>query len=176
VNVIVVSDQGLNISTPYPSKDLLRQVQQYLDTRKDLTSQLLVMGPYYLPIKVTVNVTVWTSAINQGLTTQNAIKQMMLSNLQTYLHPVLGGLDGQGWQVGQSVFIADLFKAIMPPEQLGFISSLTLAPDTPLYAPTTPSSVPVRPSLPASPGPWVSVADYELVCYSTNSSINTIQQ
>ena len=87
-----------------------------------------------------------------------------------HLHPVLGGLDGQGWQVGQSVFIADLFKAIMPPENIGFISSLTLNSGTPLY---TPATFPTRASTIGS-GTWVSLADYELACYGT-ANITPVQ-
>jgi predicted phage baseplate assembly protein len=166
VNVIIVPDQGMNIPRPFPSKDLLQEVQAYLDKRRDLTAQLLVTGPFYLPIAVTVNVTVWNRAIAQGLiSSPNDVVTDMQNKLQHYLHPVHGGLDGRGWQVGQSVFIADLFKAIMPDESVGFISSLTLAAETPAYTPST------RPNQPASPGAWVSVADYELVCYGTSSKI-----
>jgi predicted phage baseplate assembly protein len=166
VNVIIVPDQGIVIARPYPSKDLLQEVQAYLDKRRDLTASLLVSGPYYLPIAVTVNVTVWKRAISQGLIGgPNDVVTDMQNKLQQYLHPIYGGLDGKGWQVGQSVFIADLFKAIMPAENIGFISSLTLTAEPPAYTPGT------RPSQPASPGAWVSVADYELVCYGTSSTI-----
>ncbi|GHO83202.1 putative baseplate assembly protein [Dictyobacter formicarum] len=166
VNVIIVPDQGINIARPTPSKDLLQEVQTYLDRRRDLTSSLLVSGPYYLPIAVTVNVTVWKRAISQGMIGgPNDVVTDIQNKLQQYLHPIYGGLDGKGWQVGQSVFIADLFKAIMPAENIGFISSLTLAAEAPAYTPNT------RPAQPASPGAWVSVADYELSCYGTSSKI-----
>jgi predicted phage baseplate assembly protein len=168
INVIVVPNQGLGVANPYPSRDLLREVQVYLDERRDLAVNLLVSGPYYLPIRVTATVNVWQTAINQGLATLPSVQADMLLKLQNYLHPVLGGLDGQGWQVGQSVFIADLFKAIMPPENIGFISSLTLAPDTPLYIPAT---RPPLPPIPPATGPWVNLADYELACYSPASVI-----
>ena len=166
VNVVIVPDQGMSIARPYPTHDLLHEVQAYLDKRRDVSAKLLVAGPYYLPIAVTITVTVWNRAIAQGLiSSTNDVTTDMQNKLQLYLHPVHGGLDGQGWQVGQSVFIADLFKAIMPDESVGFISSLTLAAEAPAYTPST------RPTLPSSPGAWVSVADYELVCYGTTSKI-----
>jgi predicted phage baseplate assembly protein len=166
VNVIIVPDQGMNVPRPYPTQNLRQEVQAYLDKRRDVTAKLLVTGPYYLPIAVTITVTVWNRAIAQGLiSTPNDVTTDMQNKLQLYLHPVHGGLDGKGWQVGQSIFIADLFKAIMPDERVGFISSLTLAAEAPAYTPST------RPTLPSSPGAWVSVADYELVCYGTSSKI-----
>jgi predicted phage baseplate assembly protein len=166
VNVIIVPNQGTNIPRPTPSKDLLQEVQAYLDERRTLTSSLRVSGPYYLPVKVLVNVSVWTRAISQGLiNTVDDVKIDIQNKLQRYLHPIYGGLDGKGWQVGQSVFIADLFKAIMPDENLGFITSLTMTAETPAYTP------PTRPAQPPASQVWVNVAEYELICYGTTSNV-----
>jgi predicted phage baseplate assembly protein len=164
INVIIVPNQGPDVLSPYPSTGLIRKVQSYLDTRRDLGVNLLVSGPYYLPIIVKGVVFVWSTAINQGLASTDSVKADIDKKLRTYLHPVLGGLDGRGWKVGQSVFMADLFKAIMPPENVGFISSLNLSPGTALYLPAT------RPIPPPSTltGTWVSLADYELACYGLN--------
>lgn len=158
VNVIIVPNQGLDVLTPYPSTDLVRNVQSYLDTRKNLGVSLLVSGPYYLPINVTGKVFVWSAA------DKDSVEADIDKRLRTYLHPVLGGPNGSGWKVGQSVFIADLFKAITPPDNLGFISELTLSPGDPLYSGTRPTP----PTLPASTNVLVSLADYELACYGRN--------
>ncbi|GHO90349.1 putative baseplate assembly protein [Reticulibacter mediterranei] len=166
VNVIIVPNQGTGIPRPTPSKDLLQEVQAYLDKRRTLTSALRVSGPYYLPVAVTVSVSVWSRAITQGLiNSEDDVKTDMQNKLQNYLHPIYGGLDRNGWQVGQSVFIADLFKAIMPDENLGFITSLTMVAETPAYTPST------RPTQPPASQVWVNVAEYELVCYGTSSAI-----
>lgn len=169
VNVIIVPNQGTGIDRPSPSKDLLQEVQAYLDRRRDITAALRVSGPYYLPIATRVNVTVWQRAISQGLISgADAVKADMLNKLQRYLHPIYGGPDGNGWQVGQSVFSPDLFKAIMPDESVGFITSLNLSVVAAAYTPS------LRPTPPVGDGgSWVSVADYELVCYDGNTS-NTV--
>lgn len=163
VNVIIVPNQGTGTPRPAPSKDLLQEVQAYLDLRRDITAALRVSGPYYLPISVTASVTVWQKAIFQGLVSSaNDVIADMTKKLQLYLHPIYGGLDGKGWQVGQSVFSPDLFKAIMPDESVGFITALSLAAETPAYLPAA------RPTPPAGDGgSWVSVADYELICCGT---------
>ena len=153
-------------------------VQAYLDKRRDLTAHLLVTGPRYLPVQAIVNASVWSTALAQGrVNSPNDVKTDIQNKLQLYLHPIYGGLDGQGWQVGQSVFIADLFKAIMPSEDIGFISSLTLAAEIPEYhfPPLGPGEPTIRTSARstlATPGPWVRVADYELICYGTSSQVN----
>ena len=165
VNVIIVPNQGASIPRPLPSKDLVQEITAYLDKRRTITSSLWVSGPYYLPIQATVSVSVWNKLISQQQITTDDVKTSIQNKLQNYLHPIYGGLDGQGWQVGQSVFIADLFKAIMPDENLGFITALTIAAGTPIYTPS------LRPAPPQASSVWVSVADYELVCYDSTSTI-----
>jgi predicted phage baseplate assembly protein len=163
---------------PEPTKDLLHTVQTYLDARRSLTAHLAVTGPRYLPVKVTVNVAVWKRARDQGLIAEfGDVTAAMQVKLRKFLHPLLGGPDGRGWQVGQSVFSSDVFKAIMPSENVGFISQITLEADVPAYHPagtpfTLTSSEKERPFTLTSTGPWVRLADYELVCYSDNSVVH----
>jgi predicted phage baseplate assembly protein len=171
VNVVIVSDQGPNVPQPQPSNDTLYTVQGYLDQRRDLTARLLVTGPRYLPIIVSVNVVVWQS-IATNPTVLTTIQDDTLNNIMQFLHPTRGGLDGTGWQVGQSVFVTDLFKAIQPSPDIGYISTLTIWADIPAYhfpplGPGGPFNQPVeRPyPIPTSPGgASVRLADYELVC------------
>ncbi len=178
VNVIIVPDLGPTVARPEPTKELLREVQAYLDKRRDLTARLMVTGPRYLPVKAVINATAWSKAIAQGLiASANDLKSDIVNKLKNYLHPTAGGLDGKGWEVGQSVFIADLFKAIMPPENVGFISSLTLEAEIPAYhfPPLGPGGAynsAERPFQLATPGAWVRVADYELVCFGISSVVN----
>jgi len=173
VNVIIVPDEGLNTARPQPSNETLYTVQGYLDKRRDLTARLLVTGPRYLPIIVSVIVEVWQSIYND--TVKNIITEATRDNIMKFLHPTRGGIDGNGWQVGQSVFVTDLFKAIQPSQDIGYISTLTVGAGTPVY-----HSPPLGPGgdfdqnterpYPIPPqGTWVRLADYELVCAADRS-------
>jgi predicted phage baseplate assembly protein len=181
VNVIVAPDPGPQEKRPEPTPELLREVQRYLDKRRDVTARLLVIGPRYLPVKVVVNAAAWERAIAAGLIThENDVKAAIETKLEAFLHPVRGGPDGRGWQVGQHAFIADLFKAIMPSQEVGFISTLTLEAETPAYhdPPLGPGGAWLpseRPFSLATPGAWVRVADYELVCYGLGSVVNVVK-
>ena len=162
VSVIVVPALGPDVTaTPAPTSELVQSVAAYLDSRRDVTASLSVTGPRYLPVNVTVSASPWQSAQASGILSSPADLQVYIeTQIGLYLHPVVGGLDGSGWQVGQNVYIADLYKAIMPPESMGFISQLTVQAGTPLYAGSRPPQfVPTPPA-----GSWVRVADYELVC------------
>jgi len=175
VNLIVVPDQGTTISRPWPTIDLLREVQFYLDHRRHLTARLSVTGPRYLPVRVDVIAFVWQKAIDEGYITTAAEAYIDIERkIVQFLHPIHGGLDGSGWQVGQHVFIADIFNAIKPPDEIGFISTLSLSAAIPAYhdpplgggGPWNPDE---RPFTLSVPGAWVRVTDFELVCFGSMS-------
>lgn len=173
VTVIVVPDLGPNEPEP-ESKDLLREVQRYLDRRRDVTARLQVTGPRYLRIDVKVQARVWRRAINEGLVADtNEVRDEIERRIRTFFHPTRGGrttgsqldargwlkLDGKGWQVGEHLFAADLRKAIAPPYEIGYLYSVKVAAKTDLN-PKKP-----RPfSLADENDTVVRLTDYELVC------------
>ncbi len=178
VNVIIVPDQGASVARPEPTQDQIRQVLAYLEQRRDLTAHLAVYGPRYLPVAVTVELVVWQQAILAGAD-QNRVRDDVMDGIRRFLHPVRGGPDGQGWQVGQPVFTSDLFRAIMPAQDLGYISSLLVRADIPAYhfPPINPSGTPTnynptleRPFALSPAGASVRIADYELVCAAADSA------
>lgn len=180
VNVIIVPEQGAAVPRPEPTADQLRLVRDHLEQRRDLTAHLQVLGPRYLPIKVTVSLVIWEQAVTAGAD-MNVIKTDTLAAIQRFLHPTRGGPDGAGWQVGQPVFSSDVFRAIMPPPDLGYISNLQLQPDIPAYhfPPINPTGTTAnwkaseRPYLITEVGASVRVADYELVCAPGDVSAHT---
>jgi predicted phage baseplate assembly protein len=165
VNVIIVPDQGLDVPTPEPQTDLIYEVQQYLDGRRDMTAHLLVTGPRYLPIKTDITAFVWSTAVSK-----EEIKKDLEDKLQQYFHPIRGRQDKRGWQIGQSVYQADLYKALMLDPDLGYISVMAITAGTPLYDP------PTRPPDLVKDGSLVQLADYELVCFDPTSKVDVRDQ
>jgi predicted phage baseplate assembly protein len=164
VSVIIVPSIGPELSaTPQPTAELVQTVQAFLDSRRDVTAQLNVTRPRYLPINVTIAASAWLSAIKSGLiASASDVKTYIDDKLALFFHPVVGGINSTGWQVGQSVYLGDLYKAIMPPETIGFISQLSIQPGLPLYGGGRPPGYPIPPA--AVWGASVQLADYELVC------------
>ncbi|WP_248962841.1 putative baseplate assembly protein [Sphaerisporangium perillae] len=178
VNMIIVPDQDATVARPEPTQDQIRQVRAYLDPRRDLTARLEVLGPRYLPVIVNVELVVWQQAIDAGAD-QDKVRSDTLARIQAFLHPTRGGPAGTGWQVGQPVFTSDLFRAIMPSGDLGYISTLQLRPDVPAYhfPPLNPAGTAdnynqdrERPFRLSPFGASVRVADYELVCAAAENS------
>jgi hypothetical protein len=157
VNLIIVPSAGLDDDRPAPTPDLIRRVQGYLDQRRDLTANLVVTGPRYLPVIVKADLIIWTLAKHRGVTTTE-VETSTKEKIKRFLHPTCGGPTGGGWQVGQHVFVADLYKAIMPSADVGYIQTVTISPGTPLYKPIE------RPLPEPKDEATVRVADYEIVC------------
>ncbi len=162
VQVIIIPGSPLSNPTPAPTAELLAEVADYLEQRRSVTAALTVTGPRYLPIKVTAQIMVWKQAVDQGLVpdpaTSTTVHDGIVAQIQQFLHPTLGNSDGNGWDVGEDQTIAPLFEFIKPPSAVGFISSLQIDAETPLYTP------PTRLYPTAVPGVWVKFADYEMVC------------
>ena len=181
VHVIVVPDKGLSEARPEPTPNLIGEVKEYLDRRRDLTASLIVVGPRYLPVMVTAQLNVWKQAVNAGID-QTQVKSDTETRINAYLHPTRGGPDGTGWQAGQPVFASDLFRAIMPPENVAYIGSLALSANIPLYhfppfkADGTEANwdaAKERPFDLTEKAASVRVADYETVCAAKTHVITT---
>jgi hypothetical protein len=181
INVIIIPDASLSCSNlfskPMPCEELIQQVSDYLDERRTVASKLCVTSPRYLPISATVDITVWQKAVDDGLIPDHKLESGKLKSdqlesdikakIKEFLHPILGGPDGKGWEVGQHITISTLFDRIKPSPDIGFISSLTIKALTPFYKdPSRPPGFPID-----EEGVWVKLADYEIICSADNHSI-----
>jgi predicted phage baseplate assembly protein len=163
VNVVVVPDQGPAVSRPAPTPELLADVLAYLDSRRDVGAHMQVIGPRYCPIVVSAEIVVWRDEFKDPVHSQT------LDRITAFLHPTRGGPDGAGWQVGQPVFSSDLFQAIMPAPDLGYISSLQIKPGVPPYVGNA-DPTQARPFWQPNFGASVRLTDYELVCAADPSA------
>ena len=155
VNLVVVPDRGADVPRPEPTPEQVQHVREHLDRRRSLAAALEVHGPRYLPIVVTVQLSMWPGAKDAGAQ-EDVVEAELRSRVQQFLHPTRGGPAGTGWTVGQPVFSSDLFRAIMPPADVGYLSALQVAPALPAYPGERP--------FPGPAGASVRLADYELVC------------
>jgi hypothetical protein len=141
-------------------------VTAYLDERRPLATALHVCEPRYLPICVKAHVRIWKRALATGLVASlDAVKAAIGAEIAAFLHPLHGGPTGDGWEVGQDVIISGLLERIQPDPDIGYVAELSVKADTPDYQP------PDRPFEPSDPGPWVRLADYEIVCEAPEHEI-----
>jgi predicted phage baseplate assembly protein len=115
VNAIIVPDASLDNQRPMPSPELLQEVSDYLEVRRTVTSVVHVTYARYLPINVAADVTVRRQATRSGLvSSRKAFGQELEAKIVRFLHPLRGGLNGKGWEIGQDLLVADLLEFIQP--------------------------------------------------------------
>jgi hypothetical protein len=146
-----------------------------------VTADLRVTGPRYLPIEVKADVRVFKRARDMHLTSGLAeVKEEIRQRVAKFLHPVHGGVGAIGWQVGQSLYLPDIYQAVRPRDEIGYLADLRMRPVTPppYHKP------PVGPGgdwrndvhrpfpIPDTFAPQIKVADYELICFSGTCEVS----
>ncbi|TCK22867.1 baseplate J/gp47 family protein [Pseudonocardia endophytica] len=175
VHVLVTPDASLDEPRPTPSIALVHDVRAELDGRLDLAANLVVTGPCYLPIRIRIAARVFQRALDERrVDSADTVYAEIERRAGEFLHPVHGGPDGDGWPAGRSVFASDVYAAVRPPVEIGYVASLVLGAEVPLYHPTGVTfdrklhrPVPFNDELPTPDtefGPVVRVAEYEQVC------------
>lgn len=182
INVIIVPFEPETFARPKPDEGLILEVADYLNDRRVATVLLHVSGPKYLPIDVEAKLVVWQRAIDNGLIADAAeVQTQITENINKFLHPLVGNTDGKGWEVGQHIFIADLFDYIVPNTDIGYIERLDIKAAVPDYHdPSLPWNPDERPYpinvLTVFPinilNVWIQLTDYELVCNGVHT-VNT---
>lgn len=171
VNVIVVPEAPLETPRPMPSDKLLRKVSDFLEERRIITTTLHVTVPRYVPIKAMVNIQVWKTATDGGLISREedfrSFKNEISVKINGFFHPIYGGLDGKGWEIGQDVTVSTLFEYIRPAPEIGLISSIAIiaaATDHTRNLTSDPQAT-----------AWVRLDDFELVCSADSHNVNVTE-
>ncbi|ACY16110.1 putative baseplate assembly protein [Haliangium ochraceum] len=89
-----------------PSNEVLRYIKRYLDDRRLVGTILNVVRPRYrdLSLKVTL--------LRRTIGTSDRLRRDITIKLRTYLHPLVGGRSGKGWEFGRAVLKTELVHAV----------------------------------------------------------------
>ena len=85
-----------------PSNEVLRFVKRYLDDRKLVGTVLNVVKPRYKDLSLRVVL------IRRTVGTSDRLRKDIEAKLRKYLHALVGGRDGKGWEFGRPVLKAEL--------------------------------------------------------------------
>jgi predicted phage baseplate assembly protein len=118
VSVIIVPRS--TEAKPLPSLELLSRVQDYLEAQSIPTSHVSVVGPLYIRVDVTLEISLVSL---EGAT---AVEQAIQQRLAVFLHPLTGGLDGAGWDFGRRPHRSDLYALIEAVPGVDHIRSLSI--------------------------------------------------
>jgi uncharacterized phage protein gp47/JayE len=108
VTVIIVPD-SLD-AKPFPSLELRKIVQRYLESCSANTlshaRHIFVDGPTYLDVDISVGVYV------DSIDVASEVEREVRRTLNSFLHPLTGGPEGQGWDFGRDVSASDVYALL----------------------------------------------------------------
>jgi len=113
---------------PLPSKGLLATVQKKLEVSAPATARVEVNAPHYVSLDLHIDIKLldWNYATE--------MKSIINQKLETFLHPLYGGNDQQGWAFGTLPQLSEIYALFTDVEGIAFIAFLdiTLVDDTAL--------------------------------------------
>lgn len=111
---------------PIPSIELKHRVQRALRERAPATlvghdgSRLVVRGPSY------VSVSVEAALETEGVGSISAVEEAATRAVETYLHPLTGGLEDTGWAFGELPCLSDFYALLEGIDGVDHITDLTM--------------------------------------------------
>ena len=116
---IIIVPRSLE-AKPLPSLELLDRVRNAFNTSSTLTAKFSVISPLYICISVAAEVALIS------LDGASAVEQAIEQKLTRFLHPVTGGLDGNGWDFGREPYKSDFYRQIESVSGVDHVRSLRI--------------------------------------------------
>ncbi len=118
LSVIVVPRSDAD--RPQPDVALVERVQAYLTAQSVPTATVIVVGPLYIRVDVTVRIAL------TSLDVADAVQGATMQALAAFLHPLTGGQSGTGWDFGREPHGSDLIALLAEVPGVDHIDSLSI--------------------------------------------------
>lgn len=105
---------------PIPSLEMKKSVQEYIQQRNPPLVQLTVEEPEYVEVDVIVDIA------PTSLEAAGGLKQDVPERISRFLHPLVGGFAGEGWDFGRKPHLSDLYYLIEAIPGVDHINSLVM--------------------------------------------------
>ncbi len=116
-----------------PAPELIDAVSRDLEHRRLLTTQVHVVSPRYVPIGVQLEIHLKQDAL------EKAVEPLLKEALKRFLHPLLGSVDGKGWEFGRNVFVSEIYQLLEHLPGVDYITSDADQPELNLRDPQNPT-------------------------------------
>lgn len=105
---------------PIPSLEMKRRVEEFIEQRNPPLVQLTVGEPEYVEVSVIVDIA------PTSLEAAGGLKQDVPERISRFLHPLIGGFEGEGWGFGRKPHLSDLYYLIEAIPGVDHITSLVM--------------------------------------------------
>ncbi|MSP70996.1 MAG: putative baseplate assembly protein [Myxococcales bacterium] len=124
IDVVIVpkhDDRNLDLDLKLtPSTELLRRVKHFLEDKRLVTTIIHVVPPKYVEVSLQVEI------IRKTTGSFDRLKEAVEKRLRTFLHPLIGGRNGDGWPFGRNVLKLDLYHVIEDIEGVDVVHRIRL--------------------------------------------------
>lgn len=119
---------------PEPSPELSRRIREYVASYVPATAsqRVRVTGPQY------VEVDVYAEIIPSDASSAARVEAQVRDSLNQFLHPLTGGMDGQGWAFGQPVYLSQIAAIIEATSGVDYARAIRLRVGDQNFADTVP--------------------------------------
>jgi hypothetical protein len=105
-----------------PGSMLIKKVESYLNARRLITTKLRVCGPNYIGIIIDAEVVLTSQKVGQAHETKTIVEQ----ELRRFFHPLKGGSDADGWPMGRTVHLSEIYYLLEKIDGVDFVKKLVL--------------------------------------------------
>ncbi|MEP7120842.1 MAG: putative baseplate assembly protein [Byssovorax sp.] len=119
--LVVLVPEGAD-SRPSPGLGLLDEVGAYLRARAAPAVRIILSGPRWIEVSV-----VDLSVVPRAMQNADALRATIEQALTAFFHPLTGGFDGCGFQLGQLPRSSDVCRMVAAIQGVQAVKSLTLA-------------------------------------------------
>jgi hypothetical protein len=105
ITVIVIPES--QDARPMPSEGMMQTICAYLNERRLLTTEVFVAPPKYRQVRIETSLSITPVA------DAAQVQAQVEAALNSYLHPLTGGPDGQGWPLGGDVLYSEVFRVVL---------------------------------------------------------------
>jgi Baseplate J-like protein len=110
VSIVIVptipSSQSSSDLRLLPSAALIQAVESYLEPRRLLTTKVHVVAPRYLTVRVQMTLMLKADAL------EAEVGSRANQALRDFFDPLHGGVEGQGWPFGRSIYVSELYQLL----------------------------------------------------------------
>lgn len=118
VSIIIVPKSPY--AKPMPSDELLKTVYRHLEKQRLLATELFIIPPEYTKISVDTTVKMKPRFVKK------TIEKNVKTELDKFLNPLTGGVEGNGWPFGRSVYLSEIYQIIDSAEGVDYVQSVKL--------------------------------------------------
>jgi hypothetical protein len=114
VSIVIVPKTTSIEEKPVLREKLRNEIQNYLFTRRLITTRVHVVSPEYLDVAAHFKIK------PQADTDKELVEARVKERLRAFLHPITGGVDGRGWPFGRDVVISEIYRVIEETEGVDY--------------------------------------------------------